>query len=97
MDEFNGLFVLLYVHHNERKERYMMTITAIDNLNSCFYELDGMANMIADMAEKQVLLTQEELDYLSSSITRISIDIHNNTEIIYNYIRDESQSDIQES
>ncbi len=61
----------------------MDTLTAIDTLNSSWYELSGFAGIIDQLAENEVLLTQEQLDYLGTSATRISNDIHGATDIIY--------------
>ena len=61
----------------------MNTLTAIDTLNCSWYELSGFAGIIDQLAENEVLLTQEQLDFLGTVAARISSDIHEATDIIY--------------
>ena len=65
----------------------MNTLLAIDTLNNCWYELFGLAGIIDHLAEAEMLLTQEQLDYLGTAAERISRDIHHAADVIYKEYR----------
>ena len=54
----------------------MDAMDAIDTITSRCSELAGLAGIIDELAEKGVLLNQEELDFIGSSIAMIAEEIH---------------------
>ena len=61
----------------------MDTLTAFDKLASCSYAMTGLAGIIDELAENNVLLTREELDFIGSVTNRIADEIHSAAEILY--------------
>ena len=54
----------------------MDSMDAFDTITSRCSELTGLAGIIEELAEKEALLNQEELDFIGSSVGRIAEEIH---------------------